>query len=199
MYHPLCGRHHDLFDLSKEEERSKTWELTDLKTPLCNDARNKNCLPGRRLVPCWSLLPLTFSRTWLCVSACVCQFSYAWKVNLLGQGLGVFFVFYRVFGGPTLLGTKVEIINYIRIGTSDSNNKIILKLHTNASAFEWYPVSNRLACDIKKEKRKSFMTVFYILRCYLTPQCTFLLCSGSDASSRTGSALLLLPGAFWPS
>lgn len=43
-----------------------------------------------------------------------------------------FFLFYTVFGVPARLGTKVEIINNIRIGKSDSNNKIILKLHTNA-------------------------------------------------------------------
>ena len=41
-------------------------------------------------------------------------------------------MFYIVFGGPALLGTKVEIVKNIRIGKSDSNNKIILKLHTKA-------------------------------------------------------------------
>lgn len=50
----------------------------------------------------------------VCVSAHVCQFSCAWKVNTLGQGLLVgfsfLFLFYTVFEDPAPLGTKVEII-----------------------------------------------------------------------------------------
>lgn len=60
-------------------------------------------------------------------------------------------------------------------------------------AFERYLISNRLTCDIKKEI-KSLMFVFCNLKSYLTPQCTFVLCSVSDAPGITGSALLLLPG-----
>lgn len=71
------------------------------------------------------------------MSGSVCQFC-AWKVNPLGQGLLGFFYYYyfllfcTVFGGPALLGTKVEIIDNIRIGKSDSSDNIILKLRTNA-------------------------------------------------------------------